>query len=106
MRKLSQRCDPIKPAPPVIKYLAIISSYRIILKPKLSDIRRIVEVTAIEDDRVLEQLLDSQKVRSTKFIPFSQNQQRRGAGQRVIVPIGVLDPIAKNFLGFACGLGI
>ena len=52
LRKLSQRCEPIKPAPPVIKYLAIVSSYGIILKPKLSDIRRIVEVTAIKDNRV------------------------------------------------------
>src|SRR4030095_3967156 len=106
LRKLSQRCDPIKPAPPVIKYLAIISSYGIILKPKLSDIRRIVEVTAIKDNRVLEQLLDSHKVRSTEFIPFSQNQQCRGAGQRLIVPIGVLDAIGKNFLRLAHGLGI
>jgi hypothetical protein len=64
----------MKPAPPVIKYLAIASSYGIILKPELSDIRRIVEVPAIENDGVLEQLLDSQKVRSTELVPFSQNQ--------------------------------
>src|SRR5438132_13112374 len=105
-RKLSQRCDPIKPAPPVIKYLAIISSNGIILEPKLPDIRRIVEVTAIKDNRVLEQLFDSHKVRSTEFIPFSQNQQRRGAGQRFIVSIGVLNAFAKNFFGLVRRLRI
>src|SRR4029077_7498574 len=98
LRKLSQRCDPMKPAPPVIKYLAIVSTYRIILEPELSDILRVVEVTAIEDDRVLEQLFDSHKIRSTEFIPFRQNQQRRGAGQRLIVPINVLNTFTKNLL--------
>src|SRR6266436_4090286 len=106
LRKLSQRWEPMKPAPPVIKYLAIVSSDRIILEPEPSDIHRVVEVTAIEDNRVLEQLFDSHKVRSTEFIPFSQNQQRRGAGQRFIVSIGVLNAFAKNFFGLVRRLRI
>src|SRR5262245_28295475 len=106
LRKLSQRCEPINPAPPVIKYLAIISSYRIILKPKLSDIRGVIEVTAVKDNGVLEQLFDPYKVGSTEFIPFGQDQQRRGAGQRLIVPIRVSDAIAKNSLRLLGGLRI
>src|SRR5262245_10611991 len=98
LRKLSQRCEPIKPAPPVIKYLAIVSSYRIITKPKFSDIRRVIEVAAVKDNWVLEQLFDPHKVGSTKFVPFGQDDQCCSAGQRLIVPMCIPNAITKNSL--------
>src|SRR5262245_8813955 len=106
LRKLSQRWEPINPAPPVIKYLAIVSSYRIVLKPKLADVRRVVQVTAVKNNRALEQPFDPPKVGSTELIPFGQDQQCRGAGQRLIVPIRVLDSVAKNSFRLLRGLGI
>src|SRR5262244_3128669 len=106
LRKLSQRWEPINPAPPVIKYLAIVSSYRIVLKPKPADIRRIVQVTAVKNNRALEHLFDPHKVGSTKFVPFGQDDQCRSAGQRLIVSICISNPITKNSLRLIGGLGI
>src|SRR5215510_6064732 len=106
LRKLSQRWEPINPAPPVTKYLAIVSSYRIVLKPKPADICRIIQVTAVKNNRALEQPFDPHKVGATEFIPFGQVQQCRGAGQSLIVPLRVLDSIAKNSLRLLRGFGI
>src|SRR5262245_29920 len=106
LRKLSQRCEPIKPAPPVIKYLAIVSSYGVIMKPKFSNIRRVINVAAVKNNWVLEQPFDPHKVGATEFVPFGQDDQCRSAGQRLIVPICIPDAITKNSLRLFGGLRI
>src|ERR687891_60359 len=100
LRKLSQRCEPMKPAPPVIKYLAMIASYRIVFESQFSQVRRIVNVSAVKNDRRLEQLLDALKIGPPKFVPLRENQQSRRPFQSVIIAGGVTDSIAKNFLRF------
>src|ERR1041384_3592227 len=97
LRKLSHRCEPINPAPPVIRYLAIIASYRVVSKTELAQVRRIEDVATIENHRLLEQSFDAPKIRPAKFVPFGQNQQRCGAMSRVVVSMRVLDSIAEDF---------
>src|SRR5262245_61097654 len=96
----------MKPAPPVIKYLAIVSSDGIILKAELSNICRVVKVAAVKDDRRFEQLFDPHEVGPAEFVPFGQNQQCRSAGKRLVVVLGVSDSLAENLLGLARSLGI
>src|ERR1051325_11255655 len=62
-RKLSQRCEPMKPAPPVIRTLAIASSYGKIGEAHFSQIVGVVDVSPVENDGLLQKLLNRVKVR-------------------------------------------
>src|ERR1044072_3994295 len=90
----------MKPAPPVTRYLAMVSSYRVVGETELAQIDRIVNIASVEDHRLFEQSFDARKIRPAKFIPRGQNQQRRGAVQRVIISMRVLDAVAEDFSRF------
>src|SRR6266508_1004324 len=96
----------MKPPPPVTKYLAIGPSYRIKSKAELAHIPWIVNIASIKNHRLVEQPLDARKIRTAELIPFRQNEQRRGAVQRVIVSVRVLYMVIENLSRFFHGLGI
>src|SRR6185312_11258955 len=90
----------MNPAPPVMRYLLIVPSDRIVFEPQTLEIVRVVNISAVENYRNLEQLFNSLKIRPAKLIPFRQDQQRRSPVEGVIVSVGVLDAIAKNLSRF------
>src|SRR5690242_3631989 len=97
LRKLSHRWEPMKPAPPVTRYLAMVPSYRVVSKTELAEVRRIVNIAAVENQRLFQQSFDAPEIRAAKLIPFGQDQQRRSAVQCVITSVRILDAVAKNF---------
>src|SRR5713226_186981 len=106
LRKLSQRCEPMKPAPPVMRTLAIFPPDRIADKPQLAEFLGIVDVAAVKNDRIFQLLFDVLEIWPAKLIPFGDDQQRIRAPQRVVIPPGIVDPIAEELLRFLDGLGI
>src|SRR5512145_428422 len=96
LRKLSHRWEPIKPAPPVTRYLAIAASYGVVGKTQFAHIVRVVNVSAVEYHRLGQQVFHSFEVGAAKFVPLGQDEQRRGAMQRIIVPVSILDPVSEN----------
>src|SRR5688500_18889454 len=105
-RKLSHRCEPMKPAPPVTRYLAMVSSYRVVGKAKLLQVGGIVNVAPVENHRLAQQALDAREIRPAKFIPFGENEQSRCAVKRVVVAVRILDPITENLSRLLHRLGI
>src|ERR1051325_9116601 len=95
-RNVSQRCEPINPAPPVIRYLAIDPSYGVVAKADFLEIRGIVDIAPIKNNRALEQLLDPLKIRAAKLVPFRQHDQSRGAVAGIVVPLRIMHLIAEK----------
>src|SRR5262245_42744266 len=106
LRKLSHRWDPIKPAPPVTRYLAIVPSYRVIFEAKLLQIFRFVNIAAVKNDWLRQQAFDAGEVRTAKFIPLGENEQSRGALKRVVIALHVLNPLTKYFHCLRAGFRI
>src|ERR1043166_9269902 len=96
----------MNPAPPVIRYLAIGPSYRVISKAEFFKIRRIVDIAPIKDDRTLEQFFYPLKIGTAEFVPLGQHQQSGGAILRFIIPLRVLYFVFENLLSFAYRFGI
>src|ERR1043166_4364222 len=105
-RKVSQRGEPINPAPPVIRYLAINPSYRVVAEADFFEIRRIIDIATVENHRTLEQLLDPLKIRTTKLIPLRQDDQSRGAVAGIVVPLRILHLVAEDLPRFLGRFGI
>src|SRR5512132_2288689 len=96
----------MKPAPPVIRYLAIISPDRIVSKAHFAQICRLVDVAAIENDRVGEQILDTAEIRTAELIPFGHDQQSGGAVERIVIAVRVLNAVAEYLARLFHRLGI
>src|SRR5215813_5283321 len=75
LRKLSQRCEPMNPAPPVMRTLAIPPSDRKIGKSHFSQIVGIVDIAPVENDRLFQQLLDRLEVRPAELVPFGDDDK-------------------------------
>src|SRR3990172_3578834 len=75
-RKHSHRWEPMKPAPPVIKYLAMFPSYRKILEAELSQVQGIVNISSVETH--------STRSRSTE--PLRHTEHRSCAERRGFAP--------------------
>src|SRR3954469_7493389 len=105
-KKLSQRCEPRKPAPPVMRTLAIAPPYRKISKAHLTQIFGIVDISSVENNRLLQQLLDRRKVRTAELVPFRDDEQRVGALKRVVVAAEIGDTVAKYFFCLMHRLGV
>src|SRR5882724_9917721 len=91
-RKRSQRCEPMKPAPPVIITLAMRrtlpdgqASDRVVDESERGHVRRLVEVPAVEDDRTLQELLHAREVGPAKLVPLREDEQRIGTVERVVI---------------------
>ena len=67
------------------------------MKPSLLQIRRIVNIAAVENHRIVEQFLDAAKIRPAKLIPFRQDQQRRRAMQRIVVALAYTEYVRRRF---------
>src|SRR5919106_1108765 len=85
LKKPPQKCEPIKPAPPVTRYLAIATPYRVIFKAASLQVLGLEDVTAVKNHRLFEQPLDSRKIGAAKLVPFRENEQRGRAFERVVV---------------------
>src|SRR3990167_8766184 len=105
-RKLWQRWEPIKPAPPVIATLAILSSDRIVGEAQSLQFLRVVNVAAVENNRAFQQLFDGLKVRAAKLIPFGNDQERIGSFEGVVIPAMIAHPVGKNLPRLFHRLGI
>src|SRR3989338_8173576 len=105
-RKLWQRWEPIKPAPPVIATLAILSSDRIVGEAQSPQFLRVVNVAAVENNRAFQQLFDGLKVRAAKLIPFDHDQERIGSFEGVVIAGMIADPVGKNLPRLFHRLGI
>src|SRR3989337_1963710 len=75
-RKLAQRWEPIKPAPPVIRILAISPPDRVVDEPQPSQLRGLVNVAPVEDHRIFHELFHIDEVRPAKLIPFRNHPPR------------------------------
>src|SRR5439155_20532027 len=70
---------------------------RIVCKADLLHVCRIINTASIEYDRIFQQLFDAPKIRPAKFIPLGENQQSRRSGERIVISVGVVNSIAKDF---------
>src|SRR5919108_2853177 len=96
----------MKPAPPVIKYLAMVASDGVILETQLLQIRRIINIAAIKNNRIFEQLFDAPEIGPAKFIPLGEDQQGRGAGEHVVIARSIANPLAEDLLRLLHGFRI
>src|SRR5581483_1502348 len=99
-KKLSHRCEPMKPAPPVISTLAIAPSYGEVSKAHFAQIFRIVNIAPVENDGLLQQLLDEREVRAAEFVPFGHDKKRVGALEGVVIAAEIADAIAEDLFRF------
>src|SRR5438105_3246124 len=97
LRKLSHKWEPMKPAPPVTKYLAIVPSNRIVGEAKFAQIGRIIDIAPVENHRMHHEFFYTVKIRPAKLVPFRQNEQRRGAVEGIVIAVSVLDPVTEHF---------
>src|SRR5574341_474817 len=99
-KKLSQRWEPIKPAPPVIRILAIVSANRIVGETQLPEVRGVIDVAAVKDHRTLEHCFDQLEVRPAKLVPFGDYQQSVRTLQCIIIAMIISHAVSENFSGF------
>src|SRR5262245_34772526 len=90
-RKRSQRCDPMKPAPPVTRMRAISALYhrrtsdREIREAHLAHRLRFPKVSAVEDHRFLEHSADAIEIGTAKFVPLGNDEQSIGTVDGFVV---------------------
>src|SRR5476649_937355 len=76
----SVRCDPRNPAAPVISTFMAASlappPERAIGEAERLHLRRIVEIAAVDQHRLLERRLDARKIREAIFVPVCYNNER------------------------------
>src|SRR5262249_50097293 len=79
---------------------------RHVAETERADLRRIEDVAAVEDHRLLHQLLHLREVRFAELIPFRDHEQGVSALQRVVGGLRVLDALLEDALGNGLRLGI
>src|SRR5437879_7998978 len=91
-RKRSQRCEPMKPAPPVMRMRAMASARpdrgaadRKVGEAVLAHDLGFVQVPAVEDDRLAEELLHAREVGAAELVPLGDDEQRVGVLERLVV---------------------
>src|SRR5262245_53471920 len=114
-RKRSQRCEPMKPAPPVIMSRAIerhpsrrvrrrqtarasalrdrCAPDRMIDEAEGLHVVGIVDVAAVDDHRLLQQLLHAGEIGTAELVPLRENEQRVRAVERFVVDRMIADAI-------------
>src|ERR1051326_2558721 len=96
----------MKPAPPVIRTLAIASSYGKIGEAHFSQIVGVVDVSPVENDGLLQKLLNRVKVRPAELVPFGDDEERVGAFEGIVVAPKITDAVAEDFLRLVHRLGV
>src|SRR5512138_752892 len=114
-RSRSQRCEPMKPAPPVtsIRMPLPLSAATVAVAPE-RDIAetsslhpvRLVQVAAIHHNRALQGALDPLEIRVAILVPVGDDDQCVAVGQNLILISTVSDLVAKMFLRLLQGLRI
>src|SRR5258706_3547959 len=105
-RKLSHRCEPMKPAPPVMRILAISPADGIIAEAELSQVVGVVDVPAVEDHGLFEQPPDGVEVGAAELVPLRDDDERVGALERVVVAPVVADAVAEDLFRLGHRLGV
>ena len=75
-------------------------------KAELAHRVRLLEIPAVENDRLLEKTLHAVEVRPAKLVPLGHDQQRIGAVDRLVVLAMVADPVAEHLAGDFHRLGV
>src|SRR3990170_2921864 len=73
-----------------------ISSYAVIREPHFPELFLIIDVPAIENERLLQELFYFLEIRCPKFAPFGHNGKRISISQHFIVVITEVDPLPKD----------
>src|SRR5437867_10974868 len=114
-RKRSQRCEPMKPAPPVTRMRAIADwlggAYDRapdgeVGEAVLAHDLGLVEVAAVEDDRAAEEPLHAREVRPAELVPLGHDEERVGAGEGLVVDAMVGDALAEDLARLVQRLGV
>src|SRR5437764_6198221 len=108
-RKRSQRCEPMKPAPPVMRMRAISGGRpdslggahrrapdREVGEAVLAHDLGLVEVAAVEDDRAAEEPLHAREVRPAELVPLGHDEERVGADEGLVVDAMAGDARAED----------
>src|SRR5689334_3296799 len=105
-RKRSQRCDPMKPAPPVMRMRAIDvvpvsargrggAADRQVGEAVLAHDLGLVEVPAVEDDGPPEEPLHAREVGTAELVPLRDDEQGVGVLERLVVGPVVRHAVAE-----------
>src|SRR5258706_16434924 len=98
--------EPMKPAPPVMRILAISPADGIIAEAELSQIVGVVDVPAVEDHGLFEQPPDGVEVGAAELVPLRDDDERVGALERVVVAPVVADAVAEDLFRLGHRLGV
>src|SRR5713226_6938217 len=98
----SIKCEPIKPAPPVTRILIKcplldrVPSDRVVAEVERFHQFRIIQVPAVEYHRLFQFRPDALEVGMPELVPLSQDQQRVGVLEGLVVGFVVGDAIAEK----------
>src|SRR5947207_8750771 len=90
-RSASQRCEPMNPAPPEMTARGLLPANAAVGEAQVSHGDRVVDVSAVHDDRMAHELLDARHVELAELIPLRDQHDRVGAGRDLVRILQVLD---------------
>src|SRR5262249_16631319 len=108
----SQRCEPMKPAPPVTRMRATLRRLhdgapdRIVREALLAHDVALVEVAPVEDHRRPHQAAHAREIRTAELVPVGHDQERVDALEGIVVDAMIVDAVTEHAAGLAERLGI
>src|SRR5262252_6036670 len=101
----STTCDPTWPAPPVTRIVRAVMSFarrrgdsrdrpapdRVVLEAELRHAVERIQVSPIDDDRLLQHLLDAGEIRMAVLVPIGHDRERVGTRRGLITRRRELD---------------
>src|SRR5437899_5026211 len=113
LRKRSHRCEPMKPAPPVMRMRGMASAWpdrgaadREVGEAVLAHDLGLVQVPPVEDDRLAQELLHAREVGAAKLVPLGDDEQRIRVLERLVVHPVIGDAVGEVLARLAERLGV
>src|SRR5438309_7910567 len=89
--KASQRCEPMKPAPPETTARSLVAADTPIGETQLAHHHGIVDVASIHDHRPAHGCFEPPQVEMPKLVPLGDHDQSVGAGRQTVCVARVFD---------------
>src|SRR5678815_4404995 len=104
----------MKPAPPVIRILTGLplsgahgaTPHREVREAERLHLRGLVDVSAVEDHRLLEESLHALEIGPPELVPLRDQHERVGSLERVVVDLVIADAVAEQLPRLAHRLGV